>query len=89
MMNFIQPKTVSNLSSPPSIAAYIPVSPLPQDKDNFTIHKVLPNDTLDRISLIYDVNKDAIRKANGFTGDEIYMKKELVIPNSSKQSLII
>jgi hypothetical protein len=45
---------------------------------------VSPNDTLDRVSLIYDVSKDAIRKANGFTGDEIFMKKELVIPSSSK-----
>ncbi len=52
--------------------------------NNYQIHKVSPNDTLDRVSLIYDVSKDAIRKANGFTGDEIFMKKELVIPSSSK-----
>lgn len=39
-----------------------------------------PNETLDRLSIIYNVPKDAIRKANGFTGDEIYMKKELIIP---------
>jgi hypothetical protein len=32
--------------------------------------------------LIYDVPKDAIRKANNFTGDEIFMKKELIIPGS-------
>lgn len=49
----------------------------------YAIHKVQPNDTLDRICLIYDVPKDAIRKANNFTGDEIFMKKELVIPNSA------
>jgi LysM repeat protein len=50
---------------------------------NYVIHKVTPNDTLDRISIIYNVPKDAIRKANQFTGDEIYMKKELIIPNSN------
>lgn len=32
---------------------------------------------------MYDVPKDAIRKANNFTGDEIYMKRELVIPGSA------
>lgn len=42
-----------------------------------------PSDTLDRICLIYDVPKDAIRKANAFTGDEVYMKKELIIPGSA------
>ena len=46
------------------------------------IHKVNPNATLDRISIIYNVPKDAIRKANEFIGDEIYMKKELIIPGS-------
>jgi LysM repeat protein len=48
------------------------------------IHEVKPNDTLDRISIMYDISKDAIRRANDFTGDEIYMKKELIIPNKSK-----
>lgn len=41
-----------------------------------------PSCTLDGISLRYDINKDLIRRANGFTGDEIYMKKELIIPRS-------
>jgi len=41
------------------------------------------NETLDRISLIYNCSKDAIRKANDFTGDEIYMKKELIIPTTN------
>jgi hypothetical protein len=30
----------------------------------YVVHKVLPNDTLDRLCLIYNVPKDAIRKAN-------------------------
>ena len=41
----------------------------------YIIHKVSPNDTLDGISIRYDINKDLIRRANQFTGDEIYMKK--------------
>jgi len=28
------------------------------------------------------VSKDLIRRANEFTGDEIYMKKELIIPKA-------
>ena len=47
------------------------------------IHKVNPNETLERICLIYNVSKHIIQRANDFTGDEIYMKKELIIPNSS------
>lgn len=53
------------------------------------IHKITPNDTLDRICLMFDKSKDVIRKANGFTGDEIYMKKELIIPMTSKLILFI
>ena len=49
----------------------------------YVIHKVSETDTLDGISLRYDVKKDFIRKANEFSGDEIYMKKELIIPRSS------
>jgi len=30
------------------------------------------------------VSKDLIRRANEFTGDEIYMKKELIIPKAGK-----
>lgn len=37
----------------------------------------------------YDVNKDYIRRANGFTGDEIFMKKELIIPFTSNLYLLI
>jgi len=48
------------------------------------IHKVSPNDTLDRISLIYNKTKEEIRKANDFMGDEIYYFKEIVIPNCGK-----
>jgi len=40
----------------------------------------MPTDTLDGVCLRYNVSKDFIRKANEFSGDEIYMKKTLVIP---------
>lgn len=55
----------------------------PMAHSMYVIHKVQPSDTLDRLSIVYDVNKDAIRKANGFTGDEIFMKKELIIPHAA------
>lgn len=83
MLSFVAPKTVGQ-SSGKSIEEQIPIAKSILPANTFVIHKVQQSDTLDRISLIYDVPKDAIRKANQFTGDEIYMKKELIIPNSSK-----
>jgi LysM repeat protein len=65
----------------------LPVRPAHISADaivNYVIHKVSPNDTLVGISLRYDVRKDLIQRANEFTGDEIYMKKELIIPYASK-----
>lgn len=50
----------------------------------YVIHQVSQNDTLDGISIRYNVSKDLIRRANQFTGDEIFMKKELVIPDAGK-----
>jgi LysM repeat protein len=89
MLNFIQPKTVLVDRKKPSIEEQIPVIKNAVDfvnpkNSNYVIHKVSPNETLDRICLIYNCPKDAIRKANGFTGDEIFMKKELIIPSSRK-----
>ena len=89
MLNFIQPKTVIVNRQKHSIEQQIPVIKNAVDfaipkNSNYVIHKVSPNETLERICLIYNVPKDAIRKANGFTGDEIFMKKELIIPSSRK-----
>ena len=52
----------------------------PATKDDFIIHQVKISDTLGRISIQYDVSKDAIRMANGFLGEEVYMHKTLRIP---------
>ena len=86
-MNFVQKKTVGpQVAGAISIEAEIPLGTKEEQArgiPNYIIHKVNPSETLDRISIIQNVPKDAIRKANGFTGDEIYMKKELIIPNAS------
>jgi LysM repeat protein len=82
MLNFIAPKTVGPKKSGNGIEEQIPIAKHPMAESMYVIHKVLPTDTLDRISIIYDVNKDAIRKANTFSGDEIFMKKELIIPHA-------
>lgn len=83
MMQFVQKKTVGPSGPAPiSIEQGIPIATA-QGLSNYVIHKVDPNETLDRISIIYNVPKDAIRKVNGFSGDEIYMKRELIIPNSA------
>ncbi len=46
-------------------------------------------DTLDGLSIRYNISKDLIRKTNDFSGDEIYMMKELIIPESGKLFVII
>jgi LysM repeat protein len=53
-------------------------------RNQYIIHKVSPNDTLDGISFKYDVRKILIQRANEFTGDEIYFMKELIIPFAGK-----
>ena len=49
-------------------------------KDNFVIHHVQHDDTIGKLCLMYNVNKDIIRMANDFLGEEIYMFKTLKIP---------
>ena len=44
---------------------------------------VQPGDTLFRISVRFGVSMDAIRSANGFTGDRIYAGQNLIIPDGS------
>src|SRR5690348_10680002 len=44
---------------------------------------VKPGDTLFRIALNFGVSMDAIRAANGFTGDRIYSGQNLIIPDGS------
>lgn len=82
MLSFVANKTVSQ-GKAPAVEEQIPLAKMGVPVGTYIIHQVLPSDTLDRVCLIYDVPKDAIRKANNFTGDEIFMKKELVIPNSA------
>jgi LysM repeat protein len=86
MLSFVAEKTVGSKSTGKSAEEDIPIAKSHLPANTYVIHKVQQSDTLDRICLIYDVPKDAIRKANQFTGDEIYMKKELIIPHSSKNS---
>ena len=52
----------------------------PPSKQNFVVHKVGPNDTIEKVWIMYGVSKDIIRMANDFLGEEIYMFKELKIP---------
>src|SRR5262245_12192286 len=47
------------------------------------VHVVQPGETLFRIALNYGVSMDAIRAANGFTGDTIYVGQTLVIPDGN------
>jgi len=50
---------------------------------SYVIHKINHgNETLEGISIRYNVRKDLIQRANEFSGDEIFMFKELIIPYS-------
>ena len=82
MLNFVAPKTV-HVPGKSGIEEQIPISKHPLASRMYVIHKVQPNDTLDRLCILYDVSKDMIRKANQFTGDEIFMKREIIIPHSA------
>lgn len=72
----------------PIVEPVIETAPTPQEvtqrppptQDNFVIHNVKPTDTIERLCLQYNVNKDVIRMANDFLGEEIYMFKTLKIP---------
>ena len=79
----VQAKTVGVKQSK-GVEESLPIAPAYEVGAGYVIHKVAETDTLDGICLRYDVSKDMIRGANEFTGDEIYMKRELIIPKSSK-----
>ncbi len=49
-------------------------------RNGYLIYPVQIGDTIEGVSIKFDVSKDAIRIANNFYGDEIWMKKELRIP---------
>lgn len=46
------------------------------------------NDSLNLISLRYDVPKDAIRMANDFTGDSLLGRKTLKVPYTRKLNFL-
>ncbi|CDW81247.1 UNKNOWN [Stylonychia lemnae] len=81
LRNVIQPRTVGvTVVAQQDVETTESLSDFSQMATNY-LHKVSPNDTLERICLIYNKSKNAIRKANDFMGDEIYFFKELIIPD--------
>ena len=49
-------------------------------RNGYLIYPVKFVDTLEGVSIRFQVSKDAIRIANNFYGDDIWMKKELRVP---------
>eukprot|EP01016_Furgasonia_blochmanni_P038506 TRINITY_DN4666_c0_g3_i1.p1 TRINITY_DN4666_c0_g3~~TRINITY_DN4666_c0_g3_i1.p1 ORF type:complete len:249 (-),score=65.10 TRINITY_DN4666_c0_g3_i1:293-1039(-) len=45
------------------------------------VHKVTISDTMEGICLQYNVTPDQVRKANNLYNNDVYYRKELVIPN--------
>eukprot|EP00347_Sterkiella_histriomuscorum_P008934 403343183 len=83
ILSVVEEKTSGVKIPPKSIEEQLVILPSKHIQgSNYVIHMVSHTDTLDGISIRYNVRKDLIRKANQFTGDEIYMKRELVIPFS-------
>lgn len=62
-----------------------PPSKLREDRKEPLVHTVTEFDTLDGLSIRYGVPKDAIRQANGFSDDCIFIFKTLKIPFSRGQ----
>lgn len=62
----------------PTIA--VPSSPTPGPTAATVKYKVKQNDTLSGISTRYRVSVDAIKAANGLTGDMLHIDQELIIP---------
>ncbi|CAI2372952.1 unnamed protein product [Moneuplotes crassus] len=71
---------VMEVENPEPVPQRMPKLPPAPSKDNYVVHHVKPNDTIGKLCLMYNVNKDVIRMANDFTGEEIYMFKTLKVP---------
>jgi LysM repeat protein len=57
---------------------------LGQNQTLSTTHKVLPTDTIQGICLKYKISPHELRKANHFTGDNLYLAPEtLIIPTKN------
>eukprot|EP01080_Neovahlkampfia_damariscottae_P010586 gene10586-3104_t len=54
----------------------------PQNLENFVVHKIENEDTLEGLCLKYDVSVGQIKEANAFTGNtlEDFFEKEILIP---------
>lgn len=54
---------------------------LPSEKA-FAVHKLQPGDTLERLALLYGIQMEDIRMANGMLAElDFFPKQELIIPN--------
>lgn len=54
---------------------------LQKEKVHFIVHKIEFSDTLEGLSLQYNVSKREIKVFNDLTGDDIYYLKNIKIPN--------
>lgn len=54
---------------------------IPENAKQEIVHKIIYGDTLEGLSLTYDVPIRLIKERNGIHSDEIYYLKEVVIPN--------
>ena len=50
------------------------------DGNAFLVHKVLEYDSLQKLSLKYNVNARLLMNSNGLVDDQIFHKRELLIP---------
>lgn len=50
------------------------------NEKQFLVHKVLMSDSLTKLSLMYNVSQKDIKLCNGLTMDQIFQRKELLIP---------
>ena len=84
----IPPKSVGIPHQPQNDETATPEGNEPPPRLRNLVHKVSPHETLGLISIMYNKSKEDIKRVNDLVGDEIYMRRELIIPNCSKSSQI-
>ncbi len=77
------PPTTAAAPTPQATVSATAVPPTATDRPMALTHTVRPGENLFRIGLRYGVTVEALRVANGLTGDTIYAGQVLVIPPAS------
>jgi len=88
--NYYAPQNQQNMPVPAPLNQYAKPTATQNDETKaikYIIHKIEFHDTLDGLSLQYNVSAREIKIFNGLTTDDIYYMKEIKIPNPDLDNL--